>query len=341
MLKFILRRLIALPLVLLGVSFFLFLLASNLPPETRAALYVKDAKQLSSLQEVIDKYDLNAPVLIQYSRWLGKIVKGDLGYSESAGMPVGEAIKSYFPATAQLAVVTIILVLFFGLLFGIISAIYKGRIIDKLLRFVSLSGFSLPLFVLGLILLMVFYGKYHLFSPGEYSLSADLIIHGPGFKSYTGFSLIDALLNLNFYVFFDVLNHLVLPALTLCFGSFALQMQVMRSSLIEELSKDYITAARARGLSETRVILNHAVRNALIPALTLASIQFIRLLGGTVIVETVFDYNGLGRFGVECARQLDIAGILGFSLVVAFLFVFGNLIADILYRVCDPRIRLK
>ncbi len=341
MLKFIARRILALPLVLLGVSFFLFLLASNLPPETRAALYVKDAKQLSSLNEVIDKYDLNAPVLIQYSRWLGKIIKGDLGYSESAGMPVTEAIKSYFPATAQLAVLTIFLVLFFGLTFGIFSAIYKGRFLDKLLRLISLSGFSLPLFVLGLLLLMVFYGKYHLFAPGEYSLSADLIIHGPGFKNYTGFSLIDALLNLNFYVFFDVLNHLILPALTLCFGSFALQMQVMRSSLIEELSKDYITAARARGLSEVRVILNHALRNALIPALTLASIQFIRLLGGTVIVETVFDYNGLGRFGVECARQLDIAGILGFSLVVAFLFVLGNLAADILYRVCDPRIRLK
>ena len=341
MLKFIARRILALPLVLLGVSFFLFLLASNLPPETRAALYVKDAKQLSSLNEVIDKYDLNAPVLVQYSRWLGKIIKGDLGYSESAGMPVTEAIKSYFPATAQLAVLTIFLVLFFGLTFGIFSAIYKGRFLDKLLRLISLSGFSLPLFVLGLLLLMVFYGKYHLFSPGEYSLSADLIIHGPGFKNYTGFSLIDALLNLNFYVFFDVLNHLILPALTLCFGSFALQMQVMRSSLIEELSKDYITAARARGLSEVRVILNHALRNALIPALTLASIQFIRLLGGTVIVETVFDYNGLGRFGVECARQLDIAGILGFSLVVAFLFVLGNLAADILYRICDPRIRLK
>jgi len=341
MLKFTLRRLIALPLVLLGVSFFLFLIAYNLPPETRASLYVKDAKQLSSLQEVIEKHDLNAPFLVQYSRWLGQILKGDLGYSESAGMPVSTAIKSYFPATAQLAVVTIFLVLFFGLLFGILSALNKGKILDKLLRLISLSGFSLPLFVLGLILLMIFYGKYRLFSPGEYSLSADLIINGPGFKNYTGFSLIDALLNLNFYVFFDVLNHLVLPALTLCLGSFALQMQVMRSSLIEELSKDYITSARARGLSETRVILNHAVRNALIPALTLASIQFIRLLGGTVIVETVFDYNGLGRFGVECARQLDIAGILGFSLVIAFLFVLGNLVADILYRVCDPRIRLK
>ena len=341
MLKFILRRLIALPMVLLGVSFFLFLMSANLPPETRAALYVRDAKQLSSLQEVIEKHNLNDPLLVQYGHWLKQITKGDLGYSESAGMPVSEAIKSYFPATAQLAVFTIILVLFLGLLFGILAAINKGKILDKILRLISLSGFSLPLFVLGLILLMVFYGKYHIFSPGEYSLSTDLIINGPNFKNYTGFSLIDAILNLNFYVFFDVLNHLILPALTLCLGSFALQMQVMRSSLIEELSKNYITSARARGLSETRVILNHAVRNALIPALTLASIQFIRLLGGTVIVETVFDYNGLGRFGVECARQLDIAGILGFSLVVAFLFVLGNFVADILYRVCDPRIRLK
>ena len=278
---------------------------------------------------------------VQYFRWLKGAVKGDLGYSESANMPVTSAIKAYLPATIQLAVAAIILVVLFGVWLGIISAKYKDGFTDNLIRFFVLAGFSLPIFVLGLILLMIFYGKLGWFAPGEDSFTADMIIHSPNFKTYTGFLLIDSLLNLNFYVFFDVLKHLVLPAVTLCIGSFALMVRVMRSSMLEELNKDYVRSARARGLSEFKVIYEHAGLNAMIPVVTLASIQFIRLLGGTVIVETVFDYPGIGRWGVECAQQLDIAGVMGFSLMVAVLFVLGNLAADILYTAIDPRIRLK
>ena len=208
-------------------------------------------------------------------------------------------------------------------------------------RFVSVGGFSLPIFVLGLILLMVFYGQLHWFAPGGYSIQTDIIIHGGSFKTYTGFLLIDSLLNGQWRVFGDVLNHLVLPALTLCIGSFALMVRVMRSSMLEELGKDYVRTARAKGLPEYQVIYKHAGKNAIIPVITLAGIQFIRLLGGTVIVETIFNYPGIGRFGVLAAQQLDIAGILGFSLLVAVLFVFGNLLCDILYTMVDPRIRLE
>ena len=133
-----------------------------------------------------------------------------------------------------------------------------------------------------------------------------------------------------------MLNHLVLPALTLCIGSFALMVRVMRSSMLEELGKDYVRTARAKGLPEYQVIYKHAGKNAIIPVITLAGIQFIRLLGGTVIVETIFDYPGIGRFGVLAAQQLDIAGILGFSLMVAVLFVVGNLLSDILYPTLTP-----
>lgn len=341
MFRYILRRLLMLPLVMLGVTFFLFFLTQRLSPEMRASLYIQDPRQMDSLEEVIEKYGLNDPMPVQYFRWLKGAVKGDLGYSESANMPVTSAIKAYLPATIQLAVAAIILVVLFGVWLGIISAKYKDGFTDNLIRFFVLSGFSLPIFVLGLILLMIFYGKLGWFAPGEYSFTADMIIHGPNFKNYTGFSLIDSLLNLNFYVFFDVLKHLVLPAVTLCIGSFALMVRVMRSSMLEELNKDYVRSARARGLSEFKVIYEHAGLNAMIPVVTLASIQFIRLLGGTVIVETVFDYPGIGRWGVECAQQLDIAGVMGFSLMVAVLFVLGNLAADILYTAIDPRIRLK
>ena len=188
---------------------------------------------------------------------------------------------------------------------------------------------------------MVFYGKLHWFSPGGYSIQTDIIIHQVSFKTYTGFLLIDSLLNGQGRVFMDVLSHLVLPAMTLCIGSFALMVRVMRSSMLEELNKDYVRTARAKGLRSSQIVYKHAGKNAIIPVITLAGIQFVRLLGGTVIVETIFDYPGIGRFGVLAAQQLDIAGILGFSLLVAILFVLGNLLSDILYTAADPRIRLE
>lgn len=329
------------PLVLVGVTFLLFFLTQRLSPEMRASLYVKDPRQMGALEEVIRQYGLRDHVLKQYGRWMGNVLRGDLGYSPSANMPVAQAMKEYLPATIQLAFVTILLVVLFGVWFGSLSAVHKDKWQDILARLVSVGGFSLPIFVLGLLLLMVFYGKLGWFAPGGYSVQTDLIIHGPSFKMYTGFLLIDSLLNGNLRVFADVLRHLVLPAVTLCVGSFALMVRVMRSSMLEELNKDYIRAARAKGLSERAVVYEHAGKNAIIPVITLASIQFIRLLGGTVIVETIFDYPGIGRFGVMAAQQLDIAGILGFSLMVAVLFVLGNLLSDILYTAVDPRIRLE
>ena len=340
MLRYILRRLLLLPLVILGVTFLLFFLTQRLSPEMRASLYVKDPRQMGSLEEVIRKYGLGDNVFKQYGRWLSNVARGDLGYSPSANMPVARAIKEYLPATIQLALVTILLVVFFGVWFGSSSAVHKDKWQDIAARMFSVGGFSLPIFVLGLLLLMIFYGKLGWFAPGGYSFQTDMVIHGGAFKTYTGFLLVDALLNGNMRVFGDVLSHLVLPAVTLCIGSFALMVRVMRSSMLEELNKDYVRTARAKGLPETAVVYKHAGKNAIIPVITLASIQFIRLLGGTVIVETIFDYPGIGRFGVLAAQQLDIAGILGFSLMVAVLFVIGNLLSDILYTAVDPRIRL-
>lgn len=340
MFNYILRRILLLPLVILGVTFLLFFLTQRLSPEMRASLYIKDARQMGSLEEVIKKYGLRDNVFKQYGRWLASAAKGDLGYSQSANMPVVKAVKEYLPATVQLAAVTIVLVVFFGVWLGTVSAVKKDKWQDVLARLFSVGGFSLPIFVLGLLLLMFFYGQLGWFAPGGYSIATDVAIHGPNFHMYTGFLLLDSLLNGNLRVFWDVLSHLVLPAVTLCIGSFALMVRVMRSSMLEELGKDYVRTARAKGLSEFAVTYKHAGKNAVIPVITLASIQFIRLLGGTVIVETIFDYPGIGRFGVIAAQQLDIAGIMGFSLMVAVLFVVGNLISDILYTAVDPRIRL-
>ena len=341
MTRYILRRILLLPLVVLGVTFLLFLLTQRLSPEMRASLYIKDPRQMGAMEEVIVKYGLRDNVFKQYGRWLGSALQGDLGYSHSANMPVSTAIKEYLPATVQLAFATIVLVLFFGIWFGTMSAVKKDKWQDMMARLISVGGFSLPIFVLGLLLLMLFYGKLGWFPPGGYSVMTDVTIHGPNFHQYTGLLLMDALLNGNLRVFFDVLRHLFLPAFTLCIGSFALMVRVMRSSMLEELGKDYVRTARAKGLPERAVVYRHAGKNAVIPVITLASIQFIRLLGGTVIVETIFDYPGIGRFGVTAAQQLDIAGIMGFSLMVAVLFVLGNLLSDILYTAVDPRIKLS
>ncbi len=341
MVNYIVRRLLMLPLVVLGVTFLLFFLTQRLSPEMRASLYVKDPRQMGALEEVIREYGLRDNVFKQYGHWLKNVAHGDLGYSPSANMPVSQAIKEYLPATIQLAFVTIVFVVFFGVWFGCGSAIHKDEWKDIVARLISVGGFSLPIFVLGLILLMIFYGQLGWFAPGGYSVQTDVLIHSGMFKTYTGFLLIDSLLNGNLRVFWDVLSHLVLPAVTLCIGSFALMVRVMRSSMLEELNKDYVRTARAKGLNKFQVVYKHAGKNAIIPVITLASIQFIRLLGGTVIVETIFDYPGIGRFGVIAAQQLDIAGILGFSLMVAVLFVLGNLLSDILYTAVDPRIRLE
>lgn len=341
MTKYILRRLALLPLVMIGATFLLFFLTQRLSPQMRAALYIQDARQLGSLEEIIKQHGLNDPVAKQYVRWAGNLLKGEFGYSQTANMPVSKAIKEYLPATIELAVVTMILVVIFGVWLGCVSAVNKGKWQDEVVRMLSVGGFSIPIFVLGLLMLMFFYGKLGWFGPGRYSFATDIIVHGQNFNNYTGFLLLDSLLNLNFAVFLDGLKHLILPAVTLCIGSFALMVRVMRSSMLEELGKPYVRTARAKGLTERQVIYKHAGKNAIIPVVTLASIQFVRLLGGTVIVETIFNYPGIGRFGVLCAQQLDIPGVLGFSLMVAFLFVIGNLITDVLYTFIDPRIRLR
>ncbi|MBI3550499.1 MAG: ABC transporter permease [Elusimicrobia bacterium] len=358
MIKFFAKRLAMLPLVMAGVTILLFTLLQFLSPEMRAALYVKDPRQLSALEQVIQKYHLRDPMPVQYWVWLKQVLpigapadgKGfplqfktpDLGYSETAKMPVFEAIQSFFPATLELTLMAFIPIMAFGIWFGTLSAVHKDKFVDHLSRFIAITGYSLPSFVLGLLLLMIFYGKLQYFPPGRYSLDIDMLVHDAAkFNHYTGFLLLDSLLNRNLAVFWDVLKHLILPGVTLMYISVALLVRITRSSMLEELSKDYVRTARAKGLPERVVVGKHARRNALIPVVTLSSLLFVRLLGGVVITETVFDYPGIGRWGVNAAQQLDVPGVLGSALLSAMLFVVANMISDIVYAVVDPRIRVQ
>ncbi|OIO10039.1 MAG: peptide ABC transporter permease [Elusimicrobia bacterium CG1_02_63_36] len=330
-----------LPLVLFGVTVLLFGLFNTLSPEMRASIYVKDPRQLAALDEVIRKYGLKDPFHKQYVRWIARVAKGDLGYSETAKMPVTEAIRSFFPATIELSVLAFIPIMVIGVWLGTLSAVYRDKWIDHFSRFVAITGYSLPSFVLGLLLLMVFYGMLKLFPPGRYSLASDLIINGGNYAAYTGMVTVDSLLNGRIGVFFDALKHLILPASSLTYITMALLVRITRSSMLEELGKDYVRTARAKGLPESVVVNKHARRNAWIPVITIASILFVQLLGGVLITETVFAYPGIGRWVAQAAVQLDIPGVMGVALLTSTLFVLGNLVADILYAVVDPRIRFQ
>ncbi len=341
MIAYIIRRLLLLPIVLIGLSFLLFAMMQLLSPRDRLGTYVRDPAQLKQGQEVLkqlmEKYGLNDPIWVQYGRWLRNVFHGNLGYSESANMEVMQALKRFLPATAQLALFAVIPVIFGGIWLGVLSAVHHNGIIDHTTRIIALTGWSLPTFVMGLLLLMLF---YRWFPPGELSIWAARIVDSPQFVRYTGMNAIDAILNGNLAVLGDALRHLVLPVFTLAYIQWALLLRVMRSSMLETLRQDYITTARAKGLKEKVVIKKHARANALLPVITIAGVMVAGLLRGVVITETIFNYHGLGLFAVQAAQQLDFPAIIGFALFTGILMIMANLIVDLLYAYIDPRVKL-
>ncbi len=340
MTAFIIRRLLLLPLVGIGVSMLIFALLQFLTPAMRASLYIHDPKQLNALPDIITKYHLDQPVYVQYWDWLRQVLHGDLGWSETAREPVADAIRGFFPATLELGFYAFICILTFGIWLGTSSAVHRDKLIDHISRFTSISGYSLPTFVWALLLLMLFYGQLGWFPPGRLSLEADQFVRTGRFHVYTGLMTVDAVLNRQWWIVWDAAKHLVLPVATLTYFLTAVLVRITRSSMLETLRTDYVRTARAKGLPQKAVVDKHARRNALIPVITLASLLFVGLLSGVVITETVFNYPGIGRWGVGASQQLDIPAVTGFALIFAGILVVGNLCADVLYAVVDPRIRL-
>jgi len=341
MTAFIVRRLLFLPFVALGVSMLIFALLQFLTPAMRASLYITDPKQLNALEDIVQKYHLDQPPYVQYGEWLVRVAHGDLGWSQTAREPVADAIRGFLPATLELGIYSFVCILTIGVWLGTQSAVNKDRWIDHLSRFTSISGASLPTFVWALILLMVFYGQLGWFPPGRLSLQADLFVRSGRFHAFTGLMTVDAVLNGQWWIFWDALKHLILPVATLTYFLTAVLVRITRSSMLETLRTDYVRTARAKGLAQKVVVDKHARRNALIPVITLASLLFVGLLSGVVITETVFNYPGVGRWGVGASQQLDIPAVTGFALIFSGLLVIGNLCADVLYALVDPRIRLQ
>ena len=353
MTTYIIRRLLLLPVLLVGVTVLIFAMLQFLDPGMRAALYVRDVpKTAGAMDGVIRRYGLNDPLPVQYWHWLvgrtdtvtgktaGGVLRGDFGYSRVGAQPVVGLIKQRFPATLELALWAVVPIIGVGLWMGVKAAVNHNGPFDQGARIFSVVGASFPTFVFGLLMLMIFYANLHWFPPGRLSDWAMRVVNSPSFHQYTHLMTVDGLLNGRVDISLDAGRHLFLPVLTLAYINWATFLRVTRSSMLETLRQEYVTTARAKGLSEKDVINNHARPNALIPVATLAGFQVVGLLGGVVITETVFNYPGIGSAAAAAAQNLDVVTVLGFALFSGFILIIANLVVDVLYAVIDPRVRL-
>ncbi|MCK4424583.1 ABC transporter permease [Candidatus Bathyarchaeota archaeon] len=334
------RRLLLFIPTLIGVTLLIFAVLQVFTPIQRAALYVTSPREARHLHEIIEKYHLNDPLHIQYYHWITAVLHGNLGWSEITHQPVLASMIQATPATIELVIFVIPLTILLGIYLGVKSAVHRDSAIDHVTRITSIIGWSLPTFWFAIILIAVFYGGLGWFGVGRLGNRAYQLVISDQFVRYTGLNTVDGLLNGQLWVTLDALQHLVLPVITLVVVQVALIIRVMRSSMLEELSKGYVVTARAKGLAKNVVVNKHARRNALIPTITVSGILAAGLLTGVVITETVFDYKGLGYFAAHGAMQLDIPAVLGFALFAGFMFCAANLIVDVVYGYLDPRIRL-
>jgi peptide/nickel transport system permease protein len=338
---YIVRRLLLLIPVLFGVTVFIFGITMFFSPIERASLYITNVHQISDLPRIIERYGLDRPFFMQYGTWLSQVFTGNLGWSRVAGMPVWSAIWNFLPATLELAIFAAPLIVLIGIFLGTRAAANKDKPVDHVTRILAISGWSLPTFWLGLVLMMVFYGYFRGFLPPDrLSFSMDALVNSDAFIRYTHINTIDAILNLNGRVLLDALRHLILPVITISTVNIAFIMRLMRSSMLESLGKGYVLTARAKGLDERTVVNKHARRNALIPVITVSGYVFAGLASGAVITESIFNFKGIGWWAYQAAGRLDIPSILGFALFTGVLFVLVNLIVDIIYTRVDPRVRL-
>lgn len=342
LLAYIVRRLILLVFVVLGVTILVFAVSMMFPPERRALLYIRNPQRTTAagIETVITQFGLRDPFYLQYGRWLSEVLQGNLGWSVTARQTVADAIRTRWPYTFEIVLFAAPIIIFVGIYLGVQSAIHRNDPIDHASRVLSIIGWSLPSFWVGLLLLSIFYSLLHWFAPGPIGSDAQTYMLTQPFVRYTHIDLFDGLLNGQPWISLDVLRHLVMPVAVIVTIDVALLIRVMRSSMLESLSKPYITTAKAKGLSKKIVIYKHARRNALIPVATLSGMLVAGLLGGLIITETVFGFGGLGSWAASSAIQLDMPAILGYAILSAILFVIANLIVDVLYAYIDPRIRL-
>lgn len=332
---YLLRRLGYTVLTLWGLTLITFILTRVVPGDPARTAAGPQARQ-EQIEQVRKMYGLDKPLWIQYGIYMRNLIRGDFGKSLWSKRPVIEDLKAYFIPTMELGLAAGLMFFCLGVPLGILSAVYRNRLLDHFLRFFSLVGVSFPVFILGLVLQLVFYKLLGWFPANG---RIDPFIGPP--RNITGFYVLDSLLAGNWRSLLSSLHHLFLPAVTLAYGSLAVVSRMTRASLLEVLSQDYVRTARAKGLVERAVLLKHALRNALIPILTITGLQIGSLLGGVVLVEIIFSWPGLGTYAYTAVTVLDVNAIMAITIVTGILYAGINLIVDLLYTVVDPRIRYR
>ena len=330
---YILRRLMIFPLILVGTSIIVFTLSRV--GGSPIAIYLEHEMTAEEVAEIEERFGLNEPLPVQYVAWVGGVLRGDLGWSGVAAAPVTEVFPSRLAATMELALAAGIVAVALGIGLGTYGGARRDRLPDHLTRVFSISGAAMPIFWFGILLLILFWVNLGWAPIGRSDPVLFERIPHPT-RLYT----VDALLAGDLRAFFDALWHLALPALALGYGTTAIITRMMRSSLVEALTEEYVDAARAKGLPERLVLRRHARRNALIPTVTVIGLAFGFLLQGTVVVEIIFRWPGLGRWMADAVLRGDQATIMAYVMFTSVLFLLVNLVVDVMYAYLDRRVVL-
>jgi peptide/nickel transport system permease protein len=318
--------------VLIGVSIIVFVMVRAIPGDP-AQILLGQAATPELVAEVRDRLGLDEPLPTQYLLFVRGALTGDLGNSLVLNEPVTTVLMDRFPATLELTLAALLFATVVGIPVGVIAAVRQYSFIDKLTSVIALAGVSMPVFWLAMVLVVIFTVQIDLLPfPGRVGSDTS-------FTSYTGIYLLDTLITFNFPAFWDVLKHLILPAIALGTIPMAVITRMTRSSMLEVMGEDYVRTARAKGVVPWRVVFRHALRNAMLPTMTVIGLQFGLLMGGAILTETIFSWPGVGQIALQSVERRDYAMIQGVVLYGAFLFVLVNLLVDVLYAVLDPRVR--
>ncbi len=313
---------------LLCVTFFM----GHLVPVDPVLNLVGDRASHETYQQARISLGLHLPIYEQFYLYLKNILRGDLGASFMTGNPVIEDLKRVFPATFELGTVAAIMGVALGVPLGILSAIYQGKWVDKLARIVALAGHSMPIFWTALVALLIFYvGLGWSPEPGRLDLIFD------DFQGPTGLLLVDSILACNWRVFYNALSHLILPASILAYFNLAYISRMTRVFVLAELKKSYVLTAKIKGVPMTRIILRHIFKNIRIPLLTVIALSYGMLLEGSVLIETIFMWPGLGQYLTLVSKSLDLNAIMGGTVLIGIIFIIVNFLTDRLNKMMDPR----
>lgn len=333
MVGYVVKRLALLGVMLFGLLCITFVV-SHVVPGDPARLAAGPDATASMVETIRTGYGLDQPLWVQFARYVQGIVRGDLGRSLRTREDVRADLVRYFPNTFELVTGAMLLAVLLGVPFGMLSAVYRNTWVDHLTRFVSVSGVAIPAFWFGLMLQLLIALHFRLLPLGG---RLGLMNSPPA--PVTHLLFVDALLRGQWATFADAVAHALLPMVTLCFPALASIMRVNRAEMIETLRQDYIVNARAQGISDFRVVARYALKNAMVPTLTMIGLRYGWMLGGTVLVETVFDWPGIGLYAVSSAVSSDFQPIMGVTLLIGLNFMLANFLVDLAYGWLDPRIR--